>query len=118
MNAIKKAILGSLVGSAIVGIGMPAHAYDGIKTGTIATVQVGPSGNFNIWLTGNPTLCTAAGGDQTEGIIAAGTLTVTADGQKALLSTATAAYLSGRNVRVYATNVGSWCGINVIDLIP
>ena len=117
---MKQTFIGSLVALAVLAFSSPSFAYDGIVVGTIATVEVGPSGNFNVWLTGNPNLCTA-GADKTEGIVAAGALGVTPDGQKALLSAATAAYLSGKKVRLYAYNngaSGAGCGIAVIDLLP
>jgi len=94
-----------------------AYAYDGITIGTISNVQVGFAGNFNIWLTGAPNLCTAAA-DKTAGQIGVGVAGVTADGQKAFLSLATAAYLSGRRVRVYTQNAQPFCAVQVLELVP
>jgi hypothetical protein len=93
-------------------------------TGTVKWISIGPDGRFHFKLTGTVSLCgTVGSGDTTIGTVLVTQTTtagaVTDEGARALLSTLTAAKLSGKTIRVYAdNNTGYGCKVGVIDLDP
>jgi hypothetical protein len=115
---MKKLLLASGVGLAVMALGTSAFAWDWpYVEGTVTRVQVGSAGNFNFQLTGTPNLCTTAT-DRTWGMVSVGSAGVTAEGQRAMLATITAAYLSGKKVKVYANSGTPLCAVGVVELIP
>lgn len=96
-----------------------AVAYDGTTEGRINVIQYGTGDFFNFTLVGEPRLCSTGSPFSVWGVVGdrAGH---SPEARKQMLSAVTAAYLSGRSVRVYTDNLlpdGS-CKATVIELLP
>jgi hypothetical protein len=111
----------------------PAFAWDTISGfAKVTSIQVGVSG-FSFSLEGNPAMCGyGSATTKNRGAVMVGTwtdvahngngsqgsVTMTAEDVKNLLASITAAYLSGKTIRVYASesNGSGWgCRVGAID---
>ncbi|MFZ5442328.1 MAG: hypothetical protein ACOZQL_20130 [Myxococcota bacterium] len=94
---------------------MPALAWDGIKTGTVQTLEFWANGNVRVALTGvSSGMCTAT--NSADSWISIGQQGATDSSVKSLISALIAAKLAGKPVTIYSMNLGTQCVIGAATL--